>query len=127
MGQYLIDNNAISNFFSAVFNAAAMNFMAEVIDDTPIISVITQIESLSWVNPDRNKEQLVKEFIQDATILELTPSVVTQCVRIRRNRSIKTPDAIVAATAIIHNLTLITSDKGFENIQGLTIIDPFTL
>ncbi len=52
---------------------------------------------------------------------------VDQCVKIRRSRKIKTPDAIIAATAIINNLTLITSDGGFENIQGLKVINPNNL
>lgn len=124
MGKYLIDNNVISNFFSGNFSVKGMDFLSDVIDQTPIISVITEIEALSWINPDKNKEQIVKAFIKDATILGLTSAVVAQCIKIRRSKKIKTPDAIICATAIIHNLTLITSDSGFNNIQGLKIIDP---
>jgi hypothetical protein len=127
MGQYLIDNNVISNYFSGCFTKKGMHFIAEVLDLTPIISVITEIEALSWINPDKSKEQIVKAFVSDATVLSLTPVVVAQCVSIRRSLKIKTPDAIMAATAIVHNLTLITSDKDFKNIQGLKLIDPSTL
>jgi predicted nucleic acid-binding protein len=49
---------------------------------------------------------------------------VFQCVKIRRNKKIKTPDAIIAATAIVHNLTLITSDTDFNNIENLHLINP---
>ncbi|MBK8391227.1 MAG: type II toxin-antitoxin system VapC family toxin [Saprospiraceae bacterium] len=117
----------ISNFFSGNFTEKAMDFIAEVLDQTPTISVITEIEALSWINPDKSKEQIVKSFIQESTILSLTPAVVAQCVSIRRSRKIKTPDAIIAATAIVHNLTLITSDSDFTNIEGLVIIDPQSL
>ncbi len=127
MGHYLIDNNAISNFFSGLFTDKGMAFMAEVLDQTPTISVITEIEALSWVSTDKSKEDIVKSFVHDATVLALTPTVVAQCVSIRRSRRIKTPDAIIAATAIVHNLSLITSDSDFENIQGLQIIDPHSL
>lgn len=127
MGQYLMDNNAISSYFSGLFSEKGMNFIAEVIDQTPTISVITEIEALSWVNPDITKEIIIREFIQDANILSLTPAVVDQCVKIRRSRKIKTPDAIIAATAVVHNLTLITSDSDFNNIQGLQITDPHNL
>lgn len=124
MGQYLIDNNAISNFFAGNFTVIGMEFMAEVIDQTPIISVITEIEALSWISRDKSKEQVVQSFVHDAHILALTPAVVAQSVAIRRSRKIKTPDAIIAATAIVHQLTLITSDSDFKNIQGLTVINP---
>ncbi len=127
MGQYLIDNNAISNFFSGLFTEKGMDFMAEVFDQTPIISVITEIEALSWINPDKSKEQIVKAFVQDSSVLGLTPAVVSQCIHIRRSRKIKTPDAIMAATAIVHNLVLITSDSYFNNIAGLQVIDPYNL
>jgi len=69
----------------------------------------------------------VREFVGDANVLYLTPEIVDRCVKIRRGRKIKTPDAIIAATAIVHNLILVTSDKGFVNIQGLSILDPFSL
>jgi predicted nucleic acid-binding protein len=82
---------------------------------------------LSWINPDKSKEQIVKAFVQDANVLALTPAVVAQCVSIRRSRKIKTPDAIMVATAIVHNLTLITSDKDFDNIEGLQVMDPRSL
>jgi predicted nucleic acid-binding protein len=127
MEQYLIDNNAISNFFSGFFTEKEMDFMADVLDQTPIISVITEIEALSWISFDKAKEQIVKDFIQDATVLALTPAIVSQCIRIRRSRKIKTPDAIIAATAIVHNLTIITSDSDFKNIRGLKVVDPLNL
>ncbi len=43
MGQYLIDNNVISSYFSELFSENGMNFIAEIIDQTPNISVITEI------------------------------------------------------------------------------------
>ncbi len=124
MGQYLIDSNIISGYFSSLFEEESMDFLTKVIDMTPNISVITEIEALSWINPNKNKEIIVQSFIKDARILPLSPEVVTQCIKIRRGRKIKTPDAIIAATAITYNLTLITSDNGFAKIQNLKVINP---
>ncbi|BAU52086.1 tRNA(fMet)-specific endonuclease VapC [Mucilaginibacter gotjawali] len=48
----------------------------------------------------------------------------------RKNQTrqkINTPGAIIAATAIEHNLTLITSDRDFDNIKGLSILHPESL
>ncbi len=127
MGQYLIDNNVISGYFSGLFSEKAIEFVADIIDQTPNISVITQIEALSWRNPDKSKEAIVQVFIDDANIFELSPDVVAQCIKIRRSRKVKTPDAIIAATAIVHTFTLITSDSDFKNIKGLQVIDPNSL
>ncbi|MDR1747033.1 MAG: type II toxin-antitoxin system VapC family toxin [Tannerella sp.] len=127
MVSYLIDNNVISNYFSGLFPEKAMEFLSGVIDLTPNISVITEIEALSWCNPDSSKERVVQMFVGEANILGLSRNVVSQCVNIRRERKIKTPDAIIAATAIVHKLVLLTSDSDFNNIKGLQTLDPFDI
>ena len=127
MGPYLIDNNVISSYFSGLFSEKAMDFVSDVIDLIPNISVITEIEALSWVHPNKAKEAVVKAFIEDVNILPLSSDVVAQCVKIRRSRKIKTPDAIIAATAVTYKLTLITSDSDFDNIPGLKTVNPRNL
>jgi len=124
MGKYLIDNNVISHYFSGLFSEMGMGFIAKEIDKTPNISIITEIEALSWIAADKNKEKIVREFVKDSNVLGLTSAIVSRCVMIRRNQKIKIPDAIIAATAVIHNLTLITSDRDFDNILGLKIFNP---
>jgi len=127
MGQYLIDNNVISNYFTESFPQKTMSFISDVMDKIPNISVITEIEALSWIAPDKVYETIIKEFIKDANILPLTKKVVAECVQIRRSRKIKTPDAIIAATAIVYNLTLITNDNDFKNIKHLQTINPLDI
>ncbi len=127
MEQYLIDTNVVSDYFSELLPEAGMTLIDETIDATPNLSMITQIELLSW-KTDNVVEQQVKNFIQDSIIWEVTPDVVTECVRIRRSKKIKTPDAIIAATALANNFTVITNnEKDFENIRGLKIVNPHKL
>ena len=127
MGKYLIDNNVISNFFSGQYPKPALNFVSKVFDEVPTISVITEIEALSWITKDKNKESIVTDFVSDSVILGIDRNVVNRCVELRRTKKIKTPDAIIAATAMVHNLILITSDKDFHNIDNLKIVDPFSI
>ena len=127
MEQYLIDTNVISDYFSASLPVRGLQFMDFVIDETPNVSVISQIELLSW-KTDTIKEQQIRDFIADSVIFNITPNVVAYCVSIRRNRKTKTPDAIIAATAISHGYTLITNnEKDFVNITGLKIINPYKI
>ena len=127
MVKYLLDNNAISNFFSGLLSDKAIKFMADVINQTPNISVITEIEALSWIADEKSKEEIIRSFINESAVFTITPEIVSECVKLRRGRKIKTPDAIIAATAIVHNFTLITNDKDFSNIPGLIVIDPKSL
>lgn len=127
MEQYLIDTNAIFDYFSASLPPSGLQFMDTVIDAVPNLSVISQIELLCW-KTDIAKEQRVKEFIADSTIFDITPDVITHCVNIRRNKKVKTPDAIIAATALAHGFTFITNnEKDFSRIKGLKIVNPFKI
>jgi predicted nucleic acid-binding protein len=127
MEQYLIDNNIISGYFSDLLPKKGINFVANVLDKTPNISVITQIEILSWVQSDKQKENILKDFISDSKVYLLNSEIVDECIKIRRSKKIKTPDAIIAATAIITGSILLTNDKDFIGIQNLKVINPFLL
>jgi len=124
MGKYLIDTNVISAYLSASLPSKGITLMDSVIDDTPNISVITEIELLCW-NTDNLTEQNVKSFIADSNVLNITPDIIAQCIKVRKSKKIKTPDAIIAATALAWGYTIITSnEKDFTNIRGLKIINP---
>lgn len=124
MGQYLIDNNVISSYFSGAFSADQMLRLDAVFDTIPILSVVTEIEARSWLSKGNSKETVIEEFVKDARVLGLSQSVVDECVRLRRTHKIRTPDAIIAATAIVPDLTVLTSDKGFSKITQLKTEDP---
>jgi len=127
MEQYLIDNNVISNYFSCSFSEKAMAFLSGVIGDTPNLSVITKIEALSWRNADIAKEIIVRLFVDYSNVIALSDIIVDECISIRRNLRIKTPDAIIAATAIVNDFTLLTSDADFNRVPNLRFLNPFDL
>jgi len=127
MEQYLMDTNVVSDFFSDSFPLKGMNFMNMAIDAIPNLSIITQIELLCW-DIDPMTGQKVKNFITDSTVFNINADIVIKCVSLRRNKKIKLPDAIIAATAIVYGLTLISRNaKDFKDIQGLNLIDPHNL
>jgi hypothetical protein len=52
MGErYLIDTNSVSDYFGAKFPAKGMEFMHSVVNQTPLLSVMTRIELLGYVSP----------------------------------------------------------------------------
>ena len=127
MEGYLIDTNVISDYFAAALPAKGIDFMDQVIDAIPKISVVTQIELLCWQTTQeiRNK---VSDFTHNSTVLSITPDVVTYCVQICGQKRVKTPDPIIAATALAYDLAIIThSVKDFDEIHGLKLLAPFAL
>ena len=127
MERYVIDTNTVSDYFSASLPENGLGFMDSVFDAIPVISIITQIELLCW-NTNELIEQNVKAFIGDSLVLEITPDVVTHCVLLRRAKKIKTPDAIIAATALAYGYTLISNnEKDFAGIVGLKLLNPMKM
>ena len=49
----------------------------------------------------------------------LTDSVRDETIRLRRKTKLKLPDAIIVASALIHDAILLTNDKDFSTINGL--------
>lgn len=129
MGQkYLIDTNVISHLFADRLPENGKEFVSTIINADFIISVVVEIEALTY-HDTTEKMPLIEEFVSLATILQLDKSVTKKAIEIRRkHRKLKLGDAIISATALIHNLTLITNNvKDFANIKDLKIIDPHNL
>ena len=127
MEQYLIDTNVISDYLSESFSVKSMALMDGIIDEIPNISIITQIE-LECCNVSDSITKKVKDFIGDSQVLNINTDVIAQCVKLRKEKKIKTPDAIIAATALAYGFTLITNNvKDFININDLKILNPHNL
>lgn len=125
--QYLIDTNAVIDYLGKKLPSAGMDFMDRIVDAVPNVSVITKIEVLGFNAPDQHY-QLLANFMDDATILDLTSTIVDISIDIRKKHKTKLPDAIIAATALVYGLVLISRNiSDFKNIQGLQVVDPHRL
>ncbi|MEO6284430.1 MAG: type II toxin-antitoxin system VapC family toxin [Dyadobacter sp.] len=122
MEEYLVDTNAVSHYLSGNLPELGMVFLDNVINAVPNLSIISQIELLTW---NSTKNVVVKDFITDSFIFNISPEIVNICVTIRKGKKIKIPDAIIAATALVNGFTLVTdNEKDFEGIPTLKIINP---
>ena len=55
-------------------------------------------------------------------------NIIDRCIALRKLKRIALPDAIIAATAITHKLIIISRNtKDFADIEGLVVIDPYSL
>jgi predicted nucleic acid-binding protein len=127
MERYLIDTNVFSDFLNNSFSQKGMDFLSNLIDDQPKISLITRLELLCW-KANLETEFWIKEFISNSDVIPISEDIIQNCVKIRRNRKIKLPDAIIASTALTLDYTIITNNtKDFENIEGLKFLNPYEL
>jgi predicted nucleic acid-binding protein len=86
------------------------------------VSFVTEIELLSAFNISKDKRKQLKELLDDCLVLDMNHNIKKKCIEIRNQYKFKIPDAIIAATALVYDLPLITSDKEFEKIKDLNLI-----
>jgi len=69
--------------------------------------------------------EILTDFIEASNVFLLTEPIVLKTIEIRKESKIKLPDAIIAATALVHQLPLVSRNTGdFKNVPGLVIINP---
>ena len=90
------------------------------------VSVITRIELLSWADVPSHQLQILQNFITSAIIYDLDEVIILETINIRKQYTIKLPDAIIAATALANNLVLLTRNlSDFKKITGFDVLNPY--
>lgn len=86
------------------------------------VSVISEIEILSFPKLSFDDSRLLKQFLSECYIVDIEPAIKEITIDIRSRFKIKLPDAVIAATAIYYNMPLFTMDKGFKRITDLQAV-----
>lgn len=125
--KYLWDTNAAIYYLQQLFPPGAEKFIDDLLkDEPPVISAITEIELLCWKTSSNKDLKLLQHFINDAYVIELEQPIKLKTADIRKVKRIKLPDAIIAATALVYDLTLLSRNiQDFCQIDGLKVINPW--
>jgi toxin FitB len=127
MGSFLMDTNAgIDLLDGRLPQNAAIWLDNQLSAGNVVISVINKIELLGF-NAPSTVTLALESLVNNVDVLALSDNVVNQTIALKKIKRIKLPDAIIAATALVHNLTIISRNTSdFKNISGLTCLDPYT-
>ncbi len=125
--RYILDTNTVIYFCNGSLPKRANAFLQDEVDKGIYISVITEIETLGYPLSTEYESMINEGFIDGSIIIELTRDVVEKTIEIKKARRIKLADAIIAATALVHDMTLISrNDSDFKRIPDLKYLNPFT-
>ncbi|MBD0333102.1 MAG: type II toxin-antitoxin system VapC family toxin [Chitinophagaceae bacterium] len=124
---YLIGSNVVINYIAENFDSTVLSRLDIIFDTDFYHSVITTMEVLGF-NGDRDVMEQLEKVFEAGKRLDIDDSVVRETIKIRKTVSIKLPDAIIAATAIVHNYELITANTSdLLKVHGLKVTDPQNL
>ena len=118
----LLDSNIIIYSVQPAYAVSLQNFIST---HRPAVSAVSYVEVLGFhrlSDPDRDA---FRRFFAAARVLPIDQPVLDQAVGLRRQRRMSLGDSLVAATALVHRLTLVTHNTAdFHWVPGLVLLDP---
>ncbi|MBM4466632.1 MAG: type II toxin-antitoxin system VapC family toxin [Chloroflexi bacterium] len=95
----------------------------------PRLSIVTSMELVIGCR-DKNEVQKVEKLLADYDALDITPLIGRKAYelisRFSKSHGLVIPDALIAATALVGNAVLVTSNiRHFSMIEGLRLEKPY--
>ncbi len=120
----LLDSNLII-FASQPAHGELRNFIAR---HSPAVSVISVVEVLGYHSLTDADRLQFEQFFATSKRLPVSDAVIAQAVTLRQIERMRLGDALIAATAIVNGLTLLTHNvRDFMNVPGLIVIGPLEM
>ncbi|HEY9749510.1 MAG TPA: type II toxin-antitoxin system VapC family toxin [Allocoleopsis sp.] len=120
----LLDSNII--IYSAQPEHARLREL--IAGHSPAVSALSYLEVLGYHLLTEPQRQYFEEFFQVAQVLPISQDVLSQAVALRQQRRMTLGDAIIAGTALTHELILITRNvEDFRWIAELNLLNPFDI
>jgi predicted nucleic acid-binding protein len=125
--QFLLDSNALIDYTGGRLPSSSALKIDGFLNEAFYLSIVVKIEVLGFRGPTAQMQQL-EAFLSLAIPLHIDDEVIGRTIQLRRTYpKLKLGDALIASTALVHDLHLITRNlRDFRQIEGLTLIDPYT-
>lgn len=126
MKNYLLDTNIIIYYWKEEIPGKENDKIEHILKTSFNISIITKIELLGWKKHTAQGFMKAKDFLGSASVIPLDNSLAEATIDIRRIYNIKLAGAVIAATALLNDLVLVTrNERDFESLDNLEIYNPF--
>lgn len=113
-GRVLLDTNAIINALNRDLLFPERDYS---------ISIITEMELFSYPKLTEHESQNITKLLSYFSILNISNDIKNLAIKIRKIYSVKLPDSIICATAIVHDSILISDDKQLSKIKELNVLN----
>jgi predicted nucleic acid-binding protein len=122
--QLLFDSNIVIFYLRDELDVATTELLESALDNNfAAISVVTRAEVLAWSNHTSESLTLAEELLAAFLNIPVDEKIANGAAQIRRSVNIKLPDALIAATALDAQRTLVTANvRDFEKIADLGLV-----
>ncbi|WP_315789005.1 type II toxin-antitoxin system VapC family toxin [Fischerella sp. JS2] len=86
-----------------------------------LISVITEIELLSYPSLSPDEETQIVDFLNKILVVSIDSDIKNLTISLRKQYRLWLPDAIIAATVQSLNATLFTNDVKLTNVAEINV------
>jgi hypothetical protein len=117
MQQYVVDTNAVGYLQNGDPTVIALLSNSQL-----FISELTEMELLCRSRQSKQQRLLTQDLIDDCVIVNLSAQVKAKAIQVRLATGMKLIDSIIAATAIVLDMPIITHDQGFERLGDLATV-----
>jgi predicted nucleic acid-binding protein len=114
--KYLLDTNCILGLLKATPEVLEMVSRRTLLASECAYSAVTRMELLGYPGITAAEERLIGDRLSKFTYRPITTAIEDLTIALRRARKVNLPDAIIAATAIHHDLELLTFDIALLSI-----------
>ena len=93
---------------------------------SPAASLISRVEALGFYRITPDEHARLDQVFAWVEVLPVTDPVAEAAILLRQSRRMKLGDALIAATALLYDLPLVTRNVGdFKHVVGLKLVNPF--
>jgi predicted nucleic acid-binding protein len=126
--EFLIDTNILIYYYGDLIPVNTVHVIDEIFRKSFNISIIFRIEFLGWHKYNKKQYKTAVLFAKGANVISLSEEIANEAIGLKRKKRIKLPDAVIAATCLVNDLTLVTRNQAdFEGIKALKIYNPFDI
>ena len=113
---FLADTNAI------LYLLNGNSCMKQYVKSNFLVSIISEMELLGYSSISQEESDIIRNVLSLCKIENISTDIKEKTIELRKLFKIKLPDAIIASTAIINSVPLLSADIIFSKITGLNFI-----